>query len=374
MLITYLLHNEILVLTCKHKHYLNVMNNLFIIGNGFDLAHGLPTSYENFMVNYLITHINSTDKALFDIDDPLEVLLHNKIDKVKTVRHFFDQFNFHRSNFKGINFKYNSTLVEFLFTNKSGNRWVDIEYQYFNLLGNILNSSSSDENKLLSVQKLNKELFILKEELINYLKKTLNQNPEKCELNMQIKKRLISHQLIPKSSKNLYLNFNYTNLIKNYYPSNLNEIYIDIHGSMDDKIDDIIFGYGDEMDPKIQAIEYKNENEYMKCFKSFGYLQNSKVNSLQLFMGESLFTAVIVGHSCGISDRLLLNSIFSHRNCVKIKILYHQKGEEKNNNDYNDKVMDIYRHFNQADKRMLWKKVEPFDKSVPLLPYKGKTD
>lgn len=28
------------------------MNRLIIIGNGFDLAHGLPTSYKEFMDNY----------------------------------------------------------------------------------------------------------------------------------------------------------------------------------------------------------------------------------------------------------------------------------------------------------------------------------
>ena len=28
------------------------MNRLVIIGNGFDLAHGLPTSYKDFIDNY----------------------------------------------------------------------------------------------------------------------------------------------------------------------------------------------------------------------------------------------------------------------------------------------------------------------------------
>lgn len=29
------------------------MNRLFIIGNGFDLAHGLPTSYNHFIDDYI---------------------------------------------------------------------------------------------------------------------------------------------------------------------------------------------------------------------------------------------------------------------------------------------------------------------------------
>ena len=43
------------------------MNRLIIIGNGFDLAHGLPTSYKNFIDDYWGNVIKeSKDKDVYD--------------------------------------------------------------------------------------------------------------------------------------------------------------------------------------------------------------------------------------------------------------------------------------------------------------------
>ncbi|RPD96775.1 hypothetical protein EGM88_10340 [Aureibaculum marinum] len=38
------------------------MNKLIIIGNGFDLAHGLPTSYKHFL-NHFWKNLKSTYKT-----------------------------------------------------------------------------------------------------------------------------------------------------------------------------------------------------------------------------------------------------------------------------------------------------------------------
>jgi hypothetical protein len=35
------------------------MNRLVIIGNGFDLAHGLPTSYRDFIDGYFVDAANA---------------------------------------------------------------------------------------------------------------------------------------------------------------------------------------------------------------------------------------------------------------------------------------------------------------------------
>ncbi len=42
------------------------MNRLIIIGNGFDLAHGLPTSYRDFIEDYwaCITSFNHEDEFI----------------------------------------------------------------------------------------------------------------------------------------------------------------------------------------------------------------------------------------------------------------------------------------------------------------------
>ncbi|WP_221412373.1 AbiH family protein, partial [Dysgonomonas sp. 520] len=45
------------------------MNRIVLIGNGFDLAHGLPTSYRNFIENYwgnIINKVHDTRKVYED--------------------------------------------------------------------------------------------------------------------------------------------------------------------------------------------------------------------------------------------------------------------------------------------------------------------
>ena len=50
-----------------------------------------------------------------------------------------------------------------------------------------------------------------------------------------------------------------------------------------------------------------------------------------------------MGHSCGLSHRVLLKTIFEHDHCRSIKIFYHDKGNGKDN--YTDIVQNISRHF-----------------------------
>ena len=65
-----------------------------------------------------------------------------------------------------------------------------------------------------------------------------------------------------------------------------------------------------------------------------------------------------MGHSCGLSDRVLLSSIFNHPNLEDVKIYYHDRGE---NNDYFQLCQNISRHFHDKDAMRL-----------KILPYKGK--
>ena len=60
-----------------------------------------------------------------------------------------------------------------------------------------------------------------------------------------------------------------------------------------------------------------------------------------------------MGHSCGLSDKTLLNSIFQHQNCKSIKVFYHTYGNWKDN--YLDVVQNISRHFNK--KTMMREKI-----------------
>ena len=71
-----------------------------------------------------------------------------------------------------------------------------------------------------------------------------------------------------------------------------------------------------------------------------------------------------MGHSCGISDRLLLNTIFQHDNCKSIKIFYHKIDEFKN--DFVEKTMEISRSFTLEGKAKMRKRIVPFNNCKPL--------
>jgi hypothetical protein len=82
------------------------------------------------------------------------------------------------------------------------------------------------------------------------------------------------------------------------------------------------------------------------------------------FVEADPFVLYIMGHSCGLSDRVLLNSIFEHDKCSNIKIYYHDRKDDST--DYFEKTQEISRHFKPENKAMMRKKIVPFEKCSPL--------
>jgi hypothetical protein len=110
-----------------------------------------------------------------------------------------------------------------------------------------------------------------------------------------------------------------------------------------------------------------NNNEFFRNIKSFGYFKTENYQRVIRFVDSGKFMVRILGHSCGLSDRILLNTIFEHKNCEKIKIYYYQKS--KTENDYFEKTQEISRHFNALGKSKMRKTIAPFSESVPLVPF-----
>ena len=82
-------------------------------------------------------------------------------------------------------------------------------------------------------------------------------------------------------------------------------------------------------------------------------MQNSNYKQLLDFIDTNKFQVVILGHSCGLSDRTLLNTIFEHTNCRSIKVYYHQKDDGSDN--YTEIIQNISRHFNK--KKLMREKI-----------------
>jgi len=345
------------------------MNDLYLIGNGFDLAHGLKTSYNDFLLWYLKKSIMSiTPDKLFEDDlisikkrfgNPLEV--HTCISEL-----------FEECKRLQIVITYKHDFFKKIVENYRDYKWVDIEYEYYMALVTLYRRL--EKAGVLKHDQIDKELGMLnicfasiKDKLEEYLFSIKISDEKK---NRQIEKRLLEYTGVDgvSTGKKLFLYFNYTSTIDLYRNWSFDDKIqlIHIHGKLRDNSNPIIFGYGDEMDPHYEKIENLNNNEFLKNIKSFSYFKTDNYQKVIRFIeGEGReFTVKILGHSCGLSDRILLNTIFEHPNCKQIKIFHYEKSPTEN--DYFEKTQEISRHFKASKKGEMRVKIVPFDKDSAM--------
>lgn len=393
------------------------MNRLILVGNGFDLAHGLKTSYHDFIDDFWSSQINEITAQEYCYEYENEYLKFSSSravfwEVVITYNQLKNIINHH-----GANLDIKNDFLKII-TEKSYDNWVDIESEYYNILkkcdkGQIdnLNKNFSQvkilftdylnkipkeastigemENHICSQIKYNDLSSIYNDNLIDEILKKIStnlfgiltdnitanniENDEERELILRIrdlidkktekeiiKELLLSGQrslseilkLIPETI--LILNFNYTNVTDNYtnqfsgYGSAKNITINHIHGELNNRENPIIFGFGDDIDENYKRIENLNENKYMNFFKSIAYLQTDNYKKLLEFVDSEEYQVFIFGHSCGISDRTMLNTIFEHDNCKSVKPFFHKRPDGSDN--YTEIVQNISRNFNNKKK------------------------
>ena len=97
-----------------------------------------------------------------------------------------------------------------------------------------------------------------------------------------------------------------------------------------------------------KKLKEQDEIECMRHVKSIRYLEHNNYRRMLEFIESEPFQVVIMGHSCGNSDRTLLNTIFEHPNCVSIKPYYYIKPD--GTNSYSDLTININRNFSNPQK------------------------
>lgn len=333
------------------------INKLIIIGNGFDLAHGLKTSYKDFLDWYVCKAFTDfCDNKVYK--DPL-IEITNKYESTSSIfttmpTTFEDAINLISSNHNQ-SIKYSSNFLEKILGFFQDKNWVDIERYYFRLLKSHFSNPNID--KIEVVRKLNKEFNFLIEQLTEYIL-TINKSIYvKDKVISDMSRSTLSQLINHRDTKNKlkFLNFNYTDTLGLMYYADKEDI-ISIHGSGTDLANNpIIFGYGDESDPSYQAIEDSGENIYLEHIKSFGYFRTNNYNSLLSYIDSAPYKVYIVGHSCGLSDRILLREIFEHSNCQNIDIFYHVR--EDGTDNFKEITQEISRHFQPGNKNIMRRKI-----------------
>lgn len=405
------------------------MNKLVIVGNGFDLAHQLPTSYKSF-INYIWSNlVKSYDRPEFNclvvlkdgLREQIEFECQNYNEFRSSIKSVLPKDFYFKENGRGyksfriifnnmvdrqdISFEFKNKFFEYITVQLDIENWVDIENCYYSMLIDLANNKKLFN--INSVKQLNEEFGQIKDLLKYYLKNEIepkikgrykfianenlinifaykyinlagnNNHPYFLEFNPDLREDLVKFDSIFNEIGNdrikyheiMFLNFNYTSNVTNYVVAiNSFDYYefgtaheIQIHGDLYKENNKINFGFGDEMDDNYKMLENKNDNEYLENIKSFQYLQNSNYKKLLNWVEANNFQVFILGHSCGLSDRTLLNTIFEHHNCKSIKIFYHKHNTGDN---YKEIVQNISRHFNK--KALMRSKLVDYSLCVPL--------
>lgn len=362
------------------------MNRLVIIGNGFDMAHGLKTSYKDFINWYWdrrvdafvgnITKVSADSLCKLTIKDNPNLSCWNVFafdnsyfkdirgnrtcsgyEVITELQKYPDTFSVDTTPFFG-------TIIQSIETKG----WVDIENDYYQLLKKCTETTDCG----YTVKELNEQLAYLQKKLVEYLStidvpETIGTINSAIRENICIEDLSIEGKALAKTmgvieydtnsfddnrymderisgmppERTMLLCFNYTGTVKEYEQYG-GLILNYIHGELEHP-EHIIFGYGDELDKDYQGILDKQDNELLKNVKSVKYLETRNYHKMLDFLMAAPFQVLIMGHSCGNSDRTLLNTVFEHENCVSIKPFYH-KWEDGSDN-YLELVQNISRNF-----------------------------
>src|SRR5690606_25468647 len=144
------------------------MNRIILIGNGFDLAHGMKTSYQNFLDDYWETEIESI-KAIHS-----GVPFQNDEFKLERILGSFIAGNSYQhleatlENFK-TKIIYKNRFLKALTKKSSIENWVDVENEYYRLLIKSMNEETSKKENKNNSQKETKSESVEENYSVNEL-------------------------------------------------------------------------------------------------------------------------------------------------------------------------------------------------------------
>lgn len=405
---------------------MSAIHRIILVGNGFDLAHGLATRYENFIDWYWEQYISKLKDCLINTySDTLcsftlkEAMYgdrwyqflspyNNKSFENKSGREIYEILKEQKGTVSIEQTPFMNRICQSI----ESKGWVDIENEYYQAL---------NHEYFECPEKLNKEFEIVKSKLVKYLTLVQSSNIDESIVKPALKEKILApirideiaigarSQLVDfirsryfgeadgsyisigeqlgwdKRAENIeamnrfsrkwgdkieefgiesaidsqdipetllspirlmLLNFNYTRTADLYLPQDKKLAYwfpIDhIHGQLNDP-QSIIFGYGDELDDNYRNIVKLNNNEHLRNIKSIRYLETQNYRNMLAFIESAPYQVYIMGHSCGNSDRTLLNTLFEHKNCISIKPFYHR--QEDGSDNYLEIVQNISRNF-----------------------------
>lgn len=276
--------------------------NLFIIGNGFDLAHNMKTRYSDFK-KYLIKKYsikqyeidNSVDIPTSTIDQYGDDVYEDR-DVVLTILRMFDSVEGER--WQDIESTTGSFDYSIFLDTYDDNEYNINKYTYYN--------NDDNATNLCGALKLIPNYFNEWVKTIQIAKKPINEI-----------RNLITN------GENLFLNFNYTKTLETLYKIKEDQV-CHIHGTQDQEI---YFGHGnDDFDIyKIQSRWFGAEDEiedFHQCLRKntkSAYNKNIDFFNRLYRLKDSEFSIYSYGFSFSDVDMPYLEKIFENINTNNVK-------------------------------------------------------
>lgn len=272
------------------------MEVLYILGNGFDLNHNLPTTYQSFH-KYLKEHFS-------DLESKFDEYFQFKTD----------------DDYLWMNFEEDLGTFD----------WRGF-YEDFNNLEPL-----ADDFRPSFVFSLEDELNDQSEHLYNDIRKTFQDWLETIDISTTIAKFKFSQ-----NSK--FLSFNYTLLLENVYNIEINRI-LHIHGDIEHEPEELVLGHKSRLEEVPEFDENSESNRTMfsdseSASKTPFYFFQKPVgdlikSNLNFFKSLTTVKAIyVLGHSLNEIDMPYFKQILTHTKNANWNVSYHKASEKQKHFD-----------------------------------------
>ncbi|CAD5349554.1 AbiH family protein [Flavobacterium bizetiae] len=299
------------------------MNRIILIGNGFDLAHGMRTSYNDFISYYwykIISDIKSTKERLFENSEIKITRLPRPV-YFSTIIKFEELHETLERNGSELIFK--NKFLEHINHKKQIQNWVDIENEYYLLL----KQSFKDVNCTYKISQLNSDFTEIQKLLENYLQETENYFKENYNKNSEVLR-------IQSSVGNkIYSNFNFRDFTESAINKKVESEFQEIQPDLKNNYRPVPT-FNETYSKRNQLINTVDKSEPHKTIRK-RLLSESAINYFDLQPEEILF----LNFNYTFTEDLYYNSndfnssIDINKNLVLSKIHIHGTTDQKDNNN-----------------------------------------
>ena len=366
--------------------------NVLVIGNGFDLAHDLPTTYFDFIQFVKCVKILEKKDSVESLKQALELEEADKRIKEYLIKeNIFFKIKNKEDKFleEFLRLISNNVWIEYFEskTNSKEKKWIDFENEILQVIKElsittfnpptedrkgrnpiriIVDRCDNNFNNLNGRERVEEYIQFIYNHLSNLIRCLeiyISKFIEEIDINKEF-------NYIKELNVDKILSFNYSNTYNKIYNKTKEIEYDFIHGeailNRDIEDNNMVLGIDEYLpsnskDSDLDFVEFKKY--YQRIYKETGLNFGEWINQIQC--NDYVNNIYIIGHSLGITDKDILKQIINCRNregdYVKVTIYYHNEQSHKDLIKNVIKIIgqdELKDRFHGKDKTIIFRKIE----------------